>query len=101
MEREQVCSTKLRACILKTKKEVTRLIDKYEFGQALHLLYDFFWHEFCDVYLETSKKEPSVEVLRHVLCESLKLLHPFMPFITEAIWKHFGAKPLIIEKWPS
>ena len=92
---------KILAELRKTKKEVTRLIDKYEFGQALHLLYDFFWHEFCDVYLETSKKEPSVEVLRHVLCESLKLLHPFMPFITEAIWKHFGAKPLIIEKWPS
>ena len=92
---------KILAQLQKTQKDVPKLIDKYDFGQALHILYDFFWHDFCDVYLEESKKNPNPEVLSHVLKESLKLSHPFMPFITEKIW---GEMPdsknlLIIERW--
>lgn len=93
------------------KKEVSDLIDAYEFGQALHILYDFFWHEFCDVYLEAAKKQLKTddlqlttrEVLLRVLSESLKLLHPFMPFITEEIWVKLPIKDrkmLIVEEWP-
>ncbi|MDO8600382.1 MAG: valine--tRNA ligase [bacterium] len=92
------------------KKEVSGLIDTYEFGQALHDLYDFFWHEFCDIYLETAKKqlqdeklkENTEEILSYVLYTSLKLLHPFMPFITEEIWSKLpieNKKHLIIESW--
>ena len=86
----------------KTRKDVSRLIDKYDFGQALHILYKFFWHEYCDIYLEESKKKPNPETLAHVLKESLKLLHPFMPFITEKIWSEMtnSKNLLIIKTWP-
>lgn len=92
------------------KKEANDLIDSYEFGQALHILYDFFWHEFCDVYLEKSKEqiangkaEQTGAILMFVLTESVKLLHPFMPFITEEVWAKLpmeNKQPLIVEKWP-
>lgn len=86
-------------------------LEKYEFGQVLHKFYDFFWHEFCDKYLEISKKQLENEktrsntekVLLHTLQTSLKLLHPFMPFITEEIWSRIpikNKKLLIIEEWP-
>jgi len=90
-----------------TSKKVNTLIDQYDFGQALHELYDFFWHEFCDKYLERAKKDDSEEakaVLLYVLANSLKLFHPFMPFVTEKIWEHIpkegGRKLLMIEEWP-
>ena len=86
-------------------------IEKYEFGQALHILYDFFWHQYCDVYLEKSKLQTTnyklqtttKRILLYVLSESLKLLHPFMPFITEEIWSRLPRKDknlLIVEQWP-
>ncbi len=94
------------------KKRVERLILKYEFGQALHTAYDFFWHEFCDVYLEASKMqadENTNAILSHVLFESLKILHPFMPHLTEEVYqKLIIAAPmvdraekswLIVAKW--
>jgi len=106
--------------ILKKLKEITgktsKNIDKFEFGQTLHDLYDFFWHDFCDVYLEKSKnqiidselKENTQKILIHTLAVSLKLLHPFIPHITEEIWSKMPldsarGKPtaLIIEKWPT
>ncbi|MDP2676826.1 MAG: valine--tRNA ligase [bacterium] len=89
-----------------TKKTVNMHIDTYEFGHALHELYDFFWHTYCDTYLEhikTTDKEESKKVLLYVLSESLKLLHPFIPHITEHIWAmlpHKDKKMLIIEEWP-
>ncbi len=90
-----------------TSKKVDTSIEKYEFGQALHELYEFFWHEFCDKYLEEVKKDNSEETratLLFVLTNSLKLLHPFMPHITEKIWEHIPKtneeKLLIIEEWP-
>lgn len=94
---------KILAELKKTAKEVDRRIEKYEFGQALHVLYDFFWHSFCDRYLEESKKSLNPEVLAHVLFTSLKLLHPFLPFITEKIWQELPIKNknlLMIESWP-
>ncbi|OHB24369.1 MAG: hypothetical protein A3J67_05410 [Parcubacteria group bacterium RIFCSPHIGHO2_02_FULL_48_10b] len=94
---------KILIALEKTKKEVSRRIEKYEFGQALHTLYDFYWHNFCDIYLEESKKELNADVLLHVLSESLELLHPFMPFITEEIWGKLpikNKKMLIVESWP-
>lgn len=88
----------------KTVKEVNVLIEKYEFGKATHALYDFFWHDFCDTYIEESKNQPNKNtslVLRYVLSNSLKLLHPFLPFITEEIWSALnGKKLLMIEEWP-
>jgi valyl-tRNA synthetase len=93
-------------------KKTSKTIDKYEFGQALHDLYDFFWHDFCDVYLEKSKsqmadlnfKKTTENILFFVLTASLKLLHPFIPHLTEEIWSKIpikGKSALIIEKWPT
>lgn len=89
----------------KTKAQVINLIEKYEFGQALHLLYDFLWHEFCDKYLEQTKKTQTDETnktLLWVLAGVLKLFHPFIPFITEVLWTKLpikNKKLLIVEEY--
>lgn len=91
--------------IITIKKKMEKQIKKYEFGQTLHELYDFFWHQFCDIYLEeTKKQDPKTTnpILISALYESLKLLHPFMPFITEEIYQQLpipDKKLLMIEKW--
>ena len=89
-------------------KSVTENVDNYNFGQALHTLYDFVWHEYADKYIEYAKtKEDDMikKTLSCVLLNIIKLLHPFIPFITEEIWSMIptdssGSKMLIIEKWP-
>ncbi len=77
-------------------KEVTDNLDKYELGVAVSKLYDFIWDSFCDWYIELVKprffeegesNETAQQVLTYVLSNTLKLLHPFMPFITEEIWQ--------------
>ncbi|MBU4223745.1 valine--tRNA ligase [Patescibacteria group bacterium] len=91
----------------KVKKTINKNIDEYKFGHAIRALHEFFWHEFCDKYIEYAKEQKNKNtdaILSRVLVESLKLLHPFMPFITEEIWsfvpgKHKIGKLLIIEKW--
>ncbi len=93
----------------KLQKDVGKFIEKYEFGKALRRLYDFFWHQYADIYIETAKKQLANEklkvqtqnVLLYVHLNLLKLLHPFLPFITEEIWSAFNNKNLIIiEDWP-
>lgn len=89
----------------KITKEVSEDIEKYEFGQALHKLYEFFWHEFCDKDIEEFKKDKQNpgELLR-TLITSLKLLHPFIPFITEEIWSQLPIKDkklLMISFYPN
>ncbi|MDD5146667.1 MAG: class I tRNA ligase family protein, partial [Candidatus Pacebacteria bacterium] len=99
--------------LTETIKSTTKDIDNFQFHEAAQTLYQFFWHTFCDVYIEASKKqieEGSLEekentksILLYVLRESLKLLHPFMPFITEEIYQMLPNKEkdsLIIETWP-
>ncbi|NQT30801.1 MAG: class I tRNA ligase family protein, partial [Deltaproteobacteria bacterium] len=78
-----------------TIANVTRLMENFQFGEALRQLHDFLWGEFCDWYIEFakirlgSKEEPSpLPVLVHVLETSLRLLHPFMPFVTEELWQN-------------
>lgn len=94
----------------KTIKSATKNIDSFRFDLAAEEIYHFFWHTFCDKYIEMSKKrrEKAQPTLLHVLETSLKLLHPFMPFIAEEIWqlakkkttKFFKEEALIIAKWP-
>lgn len=92
----------------KIVKSTSDNLNKYKFGQASENLYQFFWHDFCDVYIESTKnKGPEViPVLIEVLVTSLKLLHPFMPFVTETIYQEtkaqFGQKEemLITANWP-
>ena len=83
----------------------TENIDNYNFGQTLHIIYDFVWHEYADKYIEyakTKNSEETREILSSALLNILKLLHPFMPFITEELWSMMTSKNnlLIIEKWP-
>ncbi|MDP2910392.1 MAG: valine--tRNA ligase [bacterium] len=91
----------------KTIKSVNNDLEKFKFGKAAHTLYDFFWHDFCDKYIEESKKQNNKNtqrILIHVLLISLKLLHPFIPFITEEIYQSLPIKNkkqcLMIENWP-
>jgi len=86
---------KILAQLEKTKLGVEKDIDNYKFGQALHKFYEFFWHNYCDVCLEKAKDAPSKEtsnILFYVLVESLKLAHPFMPFVTEEIYQSLPLK---------
>jgi valyl-tRNA synthetase len=92
--------------------EVTDNIDRYELGIAASKIYDFIWDSYCDWYIELTKTRLSQkesdsniraqQVLCYVLTETLKLLHPFMPFITEEIWQalpHEG-ETLMTSSWP-
>ncbi len=92
--------------------EVTENLDKFELGVAVAKLYDFIWDEFCDWYIELVKPRlyeaenlsntVAQQVLSYVLSNTLKLLHPFMPFITEEIWQslpHEG-ESIVISDWP-
>ena len=92
--------------------EITENMDKYELGVAAQKVYDFIWDSYCDWYIELCKsrlqggdeaaKVQAQQVLCYVLTEMLKLLHPFMPFITEEIWQalpHEG-EYLMLQKWP-
>lgn len=97
---------KMLAAFIKTKKDVEKHLNKYEFGHALHKLYNFYWHQYCDIYLEKAKKQNNNETkkfLAFMLVRSLKLLHPFMPFITEAIFQMFQSeknrKMLMTASW--
>lgn len=87
-----------------TIEEVTRLLEKYQLSLAGEKLRDFTWNEFADWYVEIHKVEKNDAVLHHVWKTLLALWHPFIPFVTEAIWETFGyAKEnlLMIEKWPA
>ncbi len=85
---------------------VTADIEAFRFGDAAHDLYDFVWHDIADKYLEESKNRDDRETkdtLLYLLAVSLKLLHPFMPFVTETIWEYLPSKDtglLLISPWP-
>lgn len=82
-------------------EQVTKRLDSFELSEAGLTIYDFFWGEFCDWYVEMSKVKKNSAVLRKVLESSLQLLHPFMPFVTEAIWQHLNPDQLLmISQWP-
>ncbi|MBA7708179.1 3D-(3,5/4)-trihydroxycyclohexane-1,2-dione hydrolase [subsurface metagenome] len=77
-------------------KEITKNLEEYKLGEAARQLYGFVWHEYADKYIETSKKQKK-DVNKQVFKIILKLLHPFMPFITEHLWQmNKNKKPLII-----
>jgi valyl-tRNA synthetase len=95
--------------------DVTKALGEYRFNEAAQVIYEFWWHEYCDWYLELTKQrlytkggdasaaDTAKQVLYLVLRRSLQLLHPFMPFITEEIWQAFslpGEGPIIVSRWP-
>lgn len=93
-----------------TIKTVTGHLEQYELGLASSALYDFIWSEFCDWYIEMAKerlygedegkKRDVVGVLCYVLKDTLKLLHPLMPFITEEIFSNYGEGSIMRASWP-
>ncbi len=101
--------------------EVNRLMEDYQFGEAGRQIYEFLWGEYCDWYIEATKprlyaeaeshadatarlasKQAALSVLVHVLERTLRLLHPFMPFVTEEIWQNLPheGEALIVAPWP-
>ncbi|NLW12479.1 MAG: valine--tRNA ligase [Clostridiaceae bacterium] len=94
------------------KQEVGHNLDKYELGVAIGKIYSFLWEEYCDWYIEMCKSRLSDKgsrgrtvaqtVLNHVLVQSMQLLHPFMPFVTEEIYGHLetDSGSIMISKWP-
>ncbi|MNO93347.1 Valine--tRNA ligase [compost metagenome] len=95
-----------------TSRDITRLIDAYEFGETGRLLYNFIWDDLCDWYIEFAKlslygedevaKKSTKSVLAYVLDRTLRLIHPFMPFITEEIWQHLPHEgdTITLAAWP-
>jgi len=96
-----------------TVSDVTRNLERFELGEAGRAIYEFIWNEFCDWYIELSKarlynkednraRQTAQSVLCYVLENTLKLLHPFMPFITEEIWQHIPHEgdSIIVASWP-
>ncbi len=94
--------------------DVTRNMENYDLGVALDKIYNFIWNEFCDWYIEMVKsriysddentKIAVSDILNHVFGSCLKLLHPFMPFVTAEIYKNlicFGTEDIIVAKWPT
>ncbi|OAS17570.1 valine--tRNA ligase [Paenibacillus oryzisoli] len=96
-----------------TVRDVTRLIDSYEFGETGRLLYNFIWDDLCDWYIEFSKlslygtdaaaKKQTQSVLAYVLDQTQRLIHPFMPFISEEIWQHLPhvGDTITLAAWPT
>lgn len=98
----------------RTVAETTANLDKFELGEAARGLYEFIWNEYCDWYIETAKarlydkedgrgRATAQYVLWYVLNNTLKLLHPFMPFISEAIWQHLPheGESIMVSPWPA
>ena len=104
------------ALFKKTKKEVEKQILDFRFDLAADSIYEFFWHQFCDKCLEANKdslyqgseedKKRTIEFLSFIILDSLKIIHPFMPFITEHLWGELNkalkikTNSLIITSWP-
>ncbi len=105
----------------KTIKGVTEALEQFRFNEAAQIVYDFFWHSYCDKYIETAKpvlygddkdaKHTTRMVLFDVLNQTLKMLHPFMPFISEELWQLLHSifpddtelanyKSIMVAPWP-
>ena len=95
--------------LARTIKEVSKYIEEYKLYEAAMKLYEFTWNEFCDWYLEAAKHHPEgieskLPILKRVLKDILKLLHPFSPFVTEHLWQVMGftdeKESITIAQWP-
>ena len=110
---KSVADTWILTRLNETIEQVTNLADKYEFGEVGRALYTFIWDDFCDWYIEMAKlplygedeaaKKMTRSVLAYVLDNTMRLLHPFMPFITEEIWQNLPheGESITIAPWPT
>lgn len=103
----------IRSRFNKAAKEVTRNLDRYDLGEAGRVIYEFIWNELCDWYIELAKprlygktsaesRKTAQYVLARTLSQTMELLHPFMPFITEEIWRHLPhqGETIMRAPWP-
>ena len=93
-------------------QEVSKNLEEFELGLAVGKIYDFIWNEFCDWYIEMAKprlydsskddKKRAQSILTYVLTDALKLLHPIMPFVTEAVWRNIPGSEgsIMFAQWP-
>lgn len=95
----------------RTIQDVTELLERYQFHEAGHTIYEFLWSEFCDWYIEASKvainaggarAQAARQTLSFVLEQALRLLHPFMPFVTEELWQRLphAGESIMVAPWP-
>ena len=91
-------------------EQVTRLLGEFQLGEAGRQINEFFWSDYCDWYVEIAKvqmqsneqaRQTTANILRAVLDQSLRLLHPFMPFVTEEVWQHLYRTSEQPERWPA
>ncbi|MDD2555835.1 MAG: class I tRNA ligase family protein, partial [Syntrophaceticus sp.] len=112
LERLELADRWILSRLNRTIKGVTENLEAYELGEAARLLYEFIWNEFCDWYIEVikprlyGKENPESRVtaqtvLHHVLTQTMELLHPFMPFLTEEIWQHLPhtGESIMVASW--
>ncbi|EPY12790.1 valyl-tRNA synthetase [Paenibacillus alvei A6-6i-x] len=95
-----------------TAREITRLMDAYEFGETGRVLNNFIWDDLCDWYIEFAKlslygsneqaKKKTQSVLAYVLDHTMRMIHPFMPYISEEIWQHLphSGETVTLAEWP-
>lgn len=86
--------------LMQTTQQVRNNLDKFELNNAGSELYKFIWEDFCDNYIELSKVNVNTNVLIYVLENILKLLHPFMPFVTEEIYQKFHQDTIMLAQYP-
>jgi valyl-tRNA synthetase len=104
----------LLAGLQKATSEYDANLEKFRFNDAAHVLYEFIWHQFCDWYVEyakdilygekTPRRKQTLGIMHYVFSNSLRLAHPFMPFITEELWHAMGygaeADSIMLGPWP-
>jgi valyl-tRNA synthetase len=86
-----------------SEKKISKAMEHYRLSEAYEALYHFVWHDFADWYVEASKAQPNLPMLAYVLEASLKLAHPFAPFVTETIWQTLAWEEesiLAVAQWP-
>lgn len=90
------------AAFSRENDEISRALSEYRFSEALERLYSLVWNDLADWYIEASKVSPNASVLKYCLETTLKLAHPFAPFVTEAIWQNLAWQKdnLIVSRWP-
>lgn len=86
-----------------TSEEIAKAFESYRLSEAYELLYKFIWNDFADWYIEASKNQPNLGMLAYLLESSLKMSHPFAPFLTETIWQTLAWEEgtmLAVQQWP-
>lgn len=100
-DKETVADVWIQYRLDETIRVVTDLLEQYKIGEATQAIYEFIWHDYADWYIEILKVQGSTKVARYVFEQTLALLHPFMPHITEVLWSYREPDSMLITSdWP-